>query len=785
MGIIQILREEVSARRASLAEERRAQQSMLRVAEAASGTLSEMLDEVQNYTKITSQLETVEPTSDELRRIRKALRVLWYSSPVAAQRAWLLKCGTFGKGITAPTASDERVQEVVTRFWEDRDNQVCLFSHEGMSLTNLLLLLEGERFISVHTSEAESVVKLGDIPPDEITAVIPHPGNRRQPVLYQRTFHPRTWDFRIGAWGTSQEKAVWYYRDLRYAEGREEAVTDRAVAELLASTPGLQEDVAIRHIKADSLGLRGYPEMARSVPWARQHVAALSDLATIVKALGAFAWKKKVTTKSGDAIRAAAEMLRTPPPGAAAVQVENQNVSLEPINVSTGHTGNQTATAREMFLQAIRDGGFGEHWFGDATRGNLATAAAMELPAIWRIEDRQQLLEGIFRELVEFAIDRAMLLGDFPRPVIAPDADLTVDIDFPAAQPLTEVTRTNLVTSVVTAQQAGLLPPREASFLVLQLLGSNNISETLDAMYAGDPAGGMAVVRPFPVSRATEAVVVSRSASLQATRLEASFAAALDREVFAPWYAALRRWLVSQGEAIPGAGELELALAGPLQPDSEALQRVLDKYLVAAGEVGGAAGVAKVLTAGRRRVREAAGDRKPTRTQFVFRLSDPRVLAQLQERGTAITGEVTATMLSDLRGVLTREFYEEGRGPLAMAKELETIFPVTYARRGETIARTETLFAQALVQNESYRRNGVEKKQWLTLMDDKTRPDHADMNGKTVPMNEDFQLPDGSSIAHPGAPSGDPAQVVNCRCDFLPVIGEEFEIPKQPWLGGE
>lgn len=788
MGIIQDLREDMAQRRGAWRETRKAEaearQALVRVAETAGTTLVDMLKDVKGYTQVTAAMTTYEPTAAELKYLRAATIALWYNSPVAAQRAWLTKCGALGKGIERPAAADEAVQEVIDRFWDDRDNQVCLTSHEALSLTNLLLLLEGERFLTLHTSPGESVVKLGDIPPNEITAIITHPQNRRQPVLYKREFVKREWDFDRGGWAQEGAVVTWYYLDRRYSPDRLEPESDPEVMDLLARTPNLQEDVSILQVKADSLGLRGFPELARMVPWAKQHAAALSDLATIVKALAAFAWKKKVTTKSADAIRAAAEMFRTPPPGAGGLQVENQNVNLEAMNVATGHTGNQTATAREMFLQAIRDGGYGEHWYGDATNGNLATASAMELPAIWRIEERQKLFESVMLELCEIAVERALLLGDFPATRIAPDADLSIDVDFPQAQPMTEINKTNLVTSVIMAQQAGLLPPREASYQVMQLLNCNNISEMLETMYAEEPGLGMVAMRPFPVT-AAEAVPAS---ALPVTRtLEEEFAAALDKRVFEPWHRQLVSWLRRQGTRIPTLAEVDIALGSELAlaPDSKALSAVLEKYSVAAGELGGQQAVGKMLRAlgGRWPVAEAEPEQKKD-SRFQFNLRDPKLLARLQLRGEKITGEVTQTMKDDLRGVLSREFYKNGKGPLALAEEIETIFPATYARRGETIARTETLFAQTLVQNETYKQNGVEKKQWLALLDKNTRDDHAAMQGQTVPMDEPFQVPSGGTIDYPGAPDGETDQVVNCRCDFLPVFGKEMTLPPQPWLGG-
>jgi len=98
--------------------------------------------------------------------------------------------------------------------------------------------------------------------------------------------------------------------------------------------------------------------------------------------------------------------------------------------------------------------------------------------------------------------------------------------------------------------------------------------------------------------------------------------------------------------------------------------------------------------------------------------------------------------------------------------------------RSATIARTETHNAA------SYANHSVAKslnlpdlqKQWVSVSDDRTRSNHAKMNGKIVPMDEDFEVPSDFGpryMSRPADPRGGAANVINCRCVLLYVTPED------------
>lgn len=106
--------------------------------------------------------------------------------------------------------------------------------------------------------------------------------------------------------------------------------------------------------------------------------------------------------------------------------------------------------------------------------------------------------------------------------------------------------------------------------------------------------------------------------------------------------------------------------------------------------------------------------------------------------------------------------------------------PGQLAGKAETIARTETLTAVSLGQAAALK-NAKEvipglKKVWLTAGDDRVRDSHAELNGDVVDASAKFS----NGLDHPrDVNSGDPSEVINCRCTLLIVPpGEKLEIPK-------
>lgn len=112
--------------------------------------------------------------------------------------------------------------------------------------------------------------------------------------------------------------------------------------------------------------------------------------------------------------------------------------------------------------------------------------------------------------------------------------------------------------------------------------------------------------------------------------------------------------------------------------------------------------------------------------------------------------------------------FDEGLGTAAIADSIMGVTDLS-AFRADMIARTETHAAANYAGVESVR-NAEKKlgvtmlKEWLPTLDDRTRPDHADMEGsEAIGMDEMF-IVGGEEMDRPGDPSASPDQTINCRC---------------------
>lgn len=133
---------------------------------------------------------------------------------------------------------------------------------------------------------------------------------------------------------------------------------------------------------------------------------------------------------------------------------------------------------------------------------------------------------------------------------------------------------------------------------------------------------------------------------------------------------------------------------------------------------------------------------------------------------------ITSTTRDQILRVLTQA-QQEGVSINEIVKQLSST-DLTY-NRSRLIARTETVKAANIGAVKSVNKLGYDTlKIWISAHDLRTRrlnrdtADHFHMDGVTIPMNDDFRVPDKFTgydlMAQPGDPRGGANQVVNCRC---------------------
>ena len=105
---------------------------------------------------------------------------------------------------------------------------------------------------------------------------------------------------------------------------------------------------------------------------------------------------------------------------------------------------------------------------------------------------------------------------------------------------------------------------------------------------------------------------------------------------------------------------------------------------------------------------------------------------------------------------------------------VKTAFNGISEARVDMIARTETTCAYESARDLTFREAGVEWTQWLTMADNGDRhPSYAGLHNQIRAIDEPFTLYGGLTLRFPGDPEGPPAEVINCRCVRIAVMGPD------------
>lgn len=91
----------------------------------------------------------------------------------------------------------------------------------------------------------------------------------------------------------------------------------------------------------------------------------------------------------------------------------------------------------------------------------------------------------------------------------------------------------------------------------------------------------------------------------------------------------------------------------------------------------------------------------------------------------------------------------------------------------ENVARTETGICMNEAAREGYREAGATGFEWLSIVDDRSRPEHAEMDGTVIGLDEKFVV-DGVECEGAGDPALGPEGVCNCFIDGqVPIFTSE------------
>ena len=201
--------------------------------------------------------------------------------------------------------------------------------------------------------------------------------------------------------------------------------------------------------------------------------------------------------------------------------------------------------------------------------------------------------------------------------------------------------------------------------------------------------------------------------------------------------------------------------------DAQALERILREIVAAYAEDGmlyngWVAAFREVMGRGL-----IAGAQRVAGVGASWTLQSPEVLAAIEDGVTTLArfvGEDTARMI-------TAAMRASEVAGLSVAETARLIQATVYGERitdvrATRIARTENAKATNRGAWGQAQDMGIyQSKEWIAFGDSKTREAHSyAMSLGVVPMDYGFPGESGATLQYPGDPSGDAADVINCRC---------------------
>ncbi|MBI2758784.1 MAG: hypothetical protein HYX49_08910 [Chloroflexi bacterium] len=434
-----------------------------------------------------------------LQKIIELARMMYLKNPLINRAVSVKALYVWGQGISTLKAKDARLNAVLQAFWDDPDNIHELTGHSARMYKEVDLEVEGNLFFVFFINPSSGAVKMRSVPTDEIAEIISDPEDAKSPWFYKRMWTEQSVNTTTGRTNVKHRTA--FYPDWRYDPTTKPQKFGNI--EVLWDTPIYHERTG-----AFSTWKFGVPEVYAAIDWARAYKEFLEDWASLTRSYSRFAWK--MTTKGGaKGVASLKQKMATtaadgsgmsvetnPPPVTGATAIMGQDVDLTPMQLRGANVS--ALDGAQMKLMIAAGTGLPETYFGDVSRGSLATAKTMDRPTELMMRERQIFWSDILGNIIKFVLMQSVKApsGDLHNFGTLngdgtvrwnQDVDAHLDIDFP---PVLERDVQTAVQAVVTAltlngQQFALLDEPTATRLVLKALGEDDVDEIMSSIYKG------------------------------------------------------------------------------------------------------------------------------------------------------------------------------------------------------------------------------------------------------------------------------------------------------------
>lgn len=494
------------------------------------------LDDV-GYERIGDSNFDKQFTKASIDKIAAMARVYWLKNPLVKRAVATQANYVFGQGVDV-VAADEDVQTVVDAFMDDSKNRAELTGEQAMLTKETELQVTSNLFFTFFTDPLNGATRVRTIPLNEITRIIYNPDDSKEPWYYYRQWQqPKE----PGSQKYEMHQAM--YPDINYMPKGGLPKHFNGI-EVMALNP-------VYHVKTNCLSDMEYgvSEIYAAIDWAKAYKDFLEDWYTIVKSLSKFAWK--ATSKSGatgmaqakqvleGAINGGSNPMNSDLPGQAAqVWMSSDNFDLAPMPKSGATVA--IDDGRRALLMVCAATGIYEHYFGDPSTGNLATAKAMEQPMLLMFQERQELWTDVFNTILGYVINQSALkpggklrgvmsFNDYGESYVdMGDTDRSVDVKFPPILQEDVNERIDAIVKSVTLSgqtPANTIDLKTATTQMLTALGED--TDIVDKLFPDDPKS-WGEVEEEKQQKALEIAMGQQSAADQQAAQAAKAANAID-----------------------------------------------------------------------------------------------------------------------------------------------------------------------------------------------------------------------------------------------------------------
>lgn len=441
-------------------------------------------------------------TRAALKTINRTARLYWLKNPLIKRAVYTQTAYIFGQGVEIKATNPE-IGDLIKEFMNDQKNQTELTSHQARMMKETELQLLANLYFVFFVNTSDGTTRIRTIPDDEIERVIYNPEDRKEPWYYLRVWkQPK----KPGSSDVVDKSML--YPDYRY-----NPKTRPTSLSLDGKTIKIATE-QVYHVKVNCLSDMdfGVSEVYAAIDWAKAYKEFLEDWATLVKALSKFAWR--VTSKTGaKGVNAAKALFNSTvtadnpvdannPPATGSMLIHGQGLDVAPITKSG--TTTSVDDGRRMLLMVSAATGIFEHYFGDPSTGNLATAKSMERPMELMFKDRQTLWADVHVDILQYVVDQAILAPSGPikgtadynkydeRIVqIANDEDgkpidRTIEVIFPDILEKDVAAKVEAIVKATTlagGQAAGTIDLPTSTRLLLSALGVSDIEAIIKRLF--------------------------------------------------------------------------------------------------------------------------------------------------------------------------------------------------------------------------------------------------------------------------------------------------------------